>query len=155
MTCNLVMMWQSVRGGYNQYIYLKCYTSNIRINADYMVCGWCDSNVYYIYHGFIIKYPMKQYTLLVFYLVPFSSCHVSPPRNVRRAADMRCGRRRGSTWCGSVVSGLQTVTATPRGHATWLTHKSQDWEVMKGLPNCFTTTVWRRRLSLWFQSISL
>lgn len=77
------------------------------INAYYRVCGWCatilctklDTTSW-----FSIKYPMQGCTLF-FNLFPLSSCHVLPPRKVRRAADMTGGRRRGSLGVGLSCQG--------------------------------------------------
>lgn len=103
---------------------------------------------------------MKGYTRLVFYLDPLSSCQAIKCQVGGRHAVWQ--QAPGDTWCVSDILGLQTVTVTPCGCATWLTHKPKDWEVDKGLESCFfvsaslTTIVQRRRrLSQWWQSISL
>lgn len=58
---------------------------------------------------------MKGYTVLVLYLVPLSLCHAMKCQVGSRHAVWQTP---GVTQCGIDVSGLQTVTVTPCGHAT-------------------------------------
>lgn len=104
---------------------------------------------------------MKGHTRLVFYLDPLSSCQaIKCQAGGRHAVWQQAPGSLGV--CLSDMLGLQTVTVTPRWCATWLSHKPKHWEVDKGLESCFfvsaslTTIVRRRRrLSQWWQSISL
>lgn len=133
----LAMTWgQWLRGQCSQYMRLN--TSNIIINPDYIVCGWCDTNILSTTKPpkkavFSIKYPSDEgmhTSVLLSCSSQLMPCHkISGRQQTCHVAHAR----------GHLVWVCRVRAADCDSDSLWtrhLTHEAQEWAVMKGLANC-------------------